>query len=237
MTDTPTPVLTTLRDSLRRRSPRWLQGGNAEKVLYSIGVHLDALVDAAVLAVKFRFPNLVTAETLPLIGRERRIARGPSNTDAVYANRLRTWRQDHRKRGGPISLLNQLGAYYDHLFAIDLYYVPSLTRDARRFALSVGGVITWTLDAAWTAYFNASLDGNELRRGRWWLKYAWPSTVSNDGTWGSGGTWDDGGVWDSGLTPAQVADLLVVPTEWNTAHAHGMIILDDGVNKAFVAVP
>lgn len=132
-----TAPLVTFRDTLRKLCPPWLQNGLAEKVLYSIGVQLDAMGDAVVAGVKMRFPDLYSAEPLALIGAERRIRRGALEDDATYASRLRTWLMDHRTRGGPYALLTQLYRYYaPNTFRIDLLYKSGL-----RFSMELDGTI------------------------------------------------------------------------------------------------
>lgn len=209
-----TSPLITFRDALSGRMPPWLQRGTAAKVLYGLGLQLDGLADATVAAVKSRFPGLYTMETLPLIGRERRIRRGRIETHEVYASRLRRWLDDHRRRGGPHALLEQLRAHFAPAhFPIDLVYYSG-----RRFRMDVDGVITRD-DIEWLP------DGDTDNWPRWWLFYHWPTSVSGDGNWDDAGTWDDGGVWDSSLTIQEAVDLRAVPREWNAAHADGRVVL------------
>lgn len=210
-----TPVsgdMVTFRDTLRKLSPPWLQRGTAEKILYSIGVHLDGLGDALFAAVKLRFPGYAS-DALPYIGRERRIRRGRTESDAVYASRLQRWLDDHRGRGGPYAMLAQLFAHYAPAnFRIDLVY-----RNGRRFAMDAAGNVT--RDDPWVT--------NVADWAKWTLYYFWPVTPSPAAAyWGDvGRTWGDGKVWGSTLTVDEVVDLRIVPREWNAAHALGEIVL------------
>jgi hypothetical protein len=213
MADETEDVLTH-RDTIRAISPPWLQRGIAEKILYSIAIHLDGLTDAVTAGVKLRFPNLYSNESLPLIGRERRISRGRIETDGVYASRLARWLDDHRRRGGPFAMLSQLHAHFAPAnFPIELVY-----HSGRRFSMDTDGNVTMD-DIVW------AFDDESTKWARWWLFYAWPTPLETDGIWSDPGTWDDGGVWDSNLSPAEVRDIRLVPREWNAAHALGRIVL------------
>lgn len=186
----------TYRDEIWRRSPPWLQRNTALRFLYALGLHMDVFGDAVVAAVKHRFPGLYSYEALGLIGRERRIARGRLETDPSYAVRLRRWLTDHRTRGGPYALLNQIYAHYaPAVFPIDLVYYSG-----RRFAMDVDGNITIGL-SAWKP------DTDTDRWARWWLFYhtdQWAVTPPTD---------------------AEVVDLRLVPSQWNATHTLGTIVL------------
>lgn len=216
----------TFRDTLAQIVPPWLRNGTAARVLYSMGVQVDAMADAAVAAVKHRFPGLYSFEALSLVGRERRIRRGRQELDESYAVRLRRWLDDHRLRGGAYALLEQLFAHYHPSnFQIDLLYYPSalLEGRARRFTLDIDGNITrGTID--WMPDYDAA------RWSRWWLFFAWPTAIGDDGTWADAGEWDPSedfvaGVWDSDLTVADAEDIRLVPKDWIAAHCFGAVVL------------
>lgn len=93
-------------------SPPWLQRLTGGKALRALGAVVDELlVDRAVSGVKVRLTDVESDEGLGLLGRERRIRRGPGESAASYARRLRRWWIDHRVRGGPYALLRQFHAY------------------------------------------------------------------------------------------------------------------------------
>ena len=149
----PEGTILKFRDLARRATPPWLQIGTAARIIYAITVQLDAAADAVVAGVKLRFPNVYTDESLPLIGRERRIRRGLTEDAEPYAVRLRRWLLDHRRRGGPYAMLEQLFHHYDpNTFPISLYY-----RSGMRFDMDTDGVITRTYGstpntAAWSRW-------------------------------------------------------------------------------------
>lgn len=214
MTLTPQTALRTFRDAAREIVPAWLRGKYSGGVLFAIAAQLDALTDALTGGVKSRFPGVYGYESLALLGRERRIARGRLDTDASYSARLASWLDDHRHRGGPYALLGQL---YMH-FAPANFQIVLVYRSGRRFTMAVDGTIVMDVDGAFAP------DALPEKWARWWLYYTWPTAVGKR-HWGDGGKWGDGGVWGSDLTPLEVRDLRVVPREWNAAHAKGWIVL------------
>jgi hypothetical protein len=138
MSTVPADLIIKFRDTMRAASPPWLFNGTAVRILFSLTVPLDAFGDGIVAAVKVRFPNVYTSESLGLIGRERRIRRGLVETDESYGTRLQRWFEDHKRRGGPYALLAQLFAHYaPDNFPIDLIY-----RSGARFQMAADGVVT-----------------------------------------------------------------------------------------------
>lgn len=205
----------TFRDAARLLSPRWLKHGTAEKILYSLALHFDAIVDWMAQAVRRRFPLLDSDDSLGRIGRDRRIARGRAETSATYAVRLLRWLDDHRHRGGPYALLAQLHAHYAAApFLITLEYPSGL-----KFAMATDGSVTWDFSGTWPP--------GTPGWSQWLLTYQWPDDLPPPTTWGSGDTWGDGILWGSGLSPDDVADLRLIPQEWNAAHCRGKLWLVD----------
>jgi hypothetical protein len=192
-------VIHTFRDSLRQWSPPWLQRGHAEKIGYSMGVQVDAFGDALVAGVKLRFPGYYTMDALSLttLGRERRIPRGRTESDASYAARLATFFDAHRYRGGPSSLLEQWWLYWrPDMPATELVYAngPRYTVDPATGAIT-RDVIAWYPGpdpAMWA---------------RWWM------FLSTD-RWAS-----------APPTASEVAELRRIPRQWNAAHTLGSIVI------------
>lgn len=92
--------------------PPWLRRTVGGALVESIGVQLDAETDRNVDGVNLRFPSADRPTALGYLGRERRIIRGPAESDASYAARLLIWLDSHAIRGGPYALLTQLHAYF-----------------------------------------------------------------------------------------------------------------------------
>lgn len=208
---TETDDILTFRDLIRNMVPRWMRSGTIGKVMYAIGVHADAVGDAAYAAVRKRAPEADSEDAAGLIAEDRRMIRGPNETWDAFRARLRGWRQAHQTRGNPYQLLQQLHATTLGAFAIELYYYGTAKTS---FAMDLAGDITRGISD--TAGFDV---------GHWLLIYAWPDELIDDGEWDDPGEWDDGGVWDSDMTPQEIADLRRVPSAWNAAHAIGHLKL------------
>lgn len=209
-------MLQTFRDSLRRITPPWLQRGVAGRVLYTIGLQLDACADATIAGVKMRFPGYLPS-ALPLLGRERRISRGRLEPDELYADRLRRWLVDHQRRGGPYAMLAQLYAHYRSApYVIELQY-----RSGRRLRMGLDGAIARDI-GGWP-------DGDALQWARWVLRFFLTTPSIDGGTWNAdplGRVWNDPTtVWNYELSPEDVADFLLIPREWNAAHCIGLVEL------------
>lgn len=213
----PTPDTPTIthRAVIEKLSPWWLRGFIALRLLYAIAVHIDAVAEQVLQGVRRRFPGLDAGDSLGILGRERRIRRGRAEPDATYASRLLRWLDDHARRGGPYALLAQLAAHYAAApFDIDLLYYST-----QGYFMPAGDEVTRALLPAFVP------DADTTKPGRWWLFYHWPTAIPDDDTWDDAGTWDDGGVWDSSLSPEEVADLRLVPSEWGNGHSRGTLVL------------
>ncbi len=209
----PQTALQTFRDTVLRIVPRWLRGLVGGGVLYAIAAQLDLLTDVVRDGVYARFPGR-SPQALPIIGRDRRIRRGLSESEAHYAARLPAWLDKHAHRGGPYALLEQVYEYFaPNGFQVELRYASG-----RRFQMDAAGsivrdIVTWTPP------------GDSAKWARWWLTYWWPAVIESDGKWGDPGVWGDGGVWGANLTAADVRSIRLIPREWGTGHAFGYITL------------
>lgn len=216
----------TFRAAIREISPPWLRGPVALAVLQSIAEQIDDLTERARAGVKARFPGLGSYESLPLLGRERRIRRGRLEADATYATRLLRWLDDHRRRGGPYAMLAQIHAFYaPDNFPVELRYASG-----RQFVMDPATGTVTRGDVVWTP------PGDAAQWARWWLFYEWPTEIESDGVWGDPGTWGDGGVWGSNLTPQEVRDIRLVPREWNAAHAIGRVVVSSPAETISISV-
>jgi len=202
------------RGRLIDRVPTWLKGTIIMRVLYTIALHIDVVGDLVKAALTKRFQTPDNYDALNYLGQDRKMIRGPAESDATYAARLSTWLDAHRTRGGPYALLRQLYLYYaPNNFPIELVYGST----GLRFLLDTSGNITDDR-IAWR-----SPDSNLAQWARWYLFYHWPTPVPAPGVWDDGALWDDGGVWDSGFDAETVAQLVAIPKAWNAAHCLGTI--------------
>jgi hypothetical protein len=210
----------TFRDAVLRVTPRWLQNRNASRLLYAMAAQLDAVVDGVTAGIEMTMPGRYSDETLPIHGRQRRIRRGPSESAESYATRLKRWWGDHRRRGGPYAMLEQVRAFW----APSEFDVALVYRSGRRFQMDGDTGAVTIDDIDWS-----NLDDDPDKWARWWLFYEWPESIAADGSWESDGVWDDGGVWDSDLTVEDVANIRAVPEDWNNMHCFGtVVLLSDG---------
>jgi hypothetical protein len=124
-------------------TPPWLQRSVGGRVMRAIASVVDAHVDRLVFGVRMRFPGFdpsdIDPDALALVGRERRILRGPRESAATYAARLRTWWDAHRGRGGPYALLEQLRAFFAGTLDVRMDVVA---QSGTRYWMDEDGVIT-----------------------------------------------------------------------------------------------
>lgn len=192
----PTP---TFRDAIRIGSPPWLRRGNNQKLLFAFGLLVDVLGTVLQQGVRSRFPGYKgDYQSLPLLGRERRIPRGRLESDENYAARLEVWLDAHRHRGGPYALLDQLHKHYADAsgvaFPIELIY-----RSGRRFSMAADGSVVMDDVADWNP-------GNPAEQ--------WATITLLYYT-------DDLPV----ATADDLNDLRMIPVAWNAAHVLGQIII------------
>lgn len=115
----------TFRNVFERLAPTWLTTGDGAKVLYSLGLILDASLERVRQSLVARFPEYTESEeSLALIGRDRLIVRGRAESADAYAKRLIQWRYPlgHRVRGNAWGMLRQVRAYFGNTvdqFTID----------------------------------------------------------------------------------------------------------------------
>jgi len=183
----------TFRQTLIDRVNRPLRKSEGGRLLYAIGVHMDLIADMAAAAVHKAAPGYrAPYDNLGHLSRDRRIPRGPGESPAAFALRLRTWRQAHRLRGGAHSLLGQVRGYFSGLeyFQSELVY-----RSGKRYTQAPDGTITRDFVPGW------DLEDGPNNAERWarWILILRPSQ-------------------DYDLT----RDEIVAPARaWNAAHCEG----------------
>jgi hypothetical protein len=188
--------LRTFRDTLEGIVPAWLKGPIGIRYLYGHSVVLDAFGDALISGVQTRFPGYYSDQSLPTIGKERRILRGIFESDTNYAARLITWLTEHAHRGSARAMLVQLYLHYlPNTFPIRL-----IARNGLVYEMATDGTITRYVITGWDP------DVTPERWATWWLLYftdTWGPTVSD----------------------VEISDIRAIPTAWNAAHAIGNIMV------------
>jgi hypothetical protein len=199
--------------------PRWLRAFVGLRILYAIGLHLDILREMLLKGVTARFPG-VHRDATPLLCRDLKALRGPEETEAQIAERLRTRRITAPTKGNAISVLLDLQAYLTP-------YNPRIRAVNNNGAYSEiasdgtlsFGMIEWN----W--------DGNTSLFSRFWvLIWVPPALWQNDGTFGDSGLVGDGGVLGSTALPEVVAGVRHIVKEQaslNARHMHTILIFDD----------
>ncbi len=194
--------------------PSWLVG----EVTSSLALMWDDFHARARLALLARFPSHTpTEETLAAIGRDRRIIRGINEPAAAYAARLVRAPDDHRTKGNPYTMLEQLQAYLQ---------APCVVRtvDVRGnwFSIDGDGVKSSSLDTG-----NWGWDGID---GRKWSRF-WVVIYPVDGVtpWAKAGKIGSATIWGNGkigqpqqtigttATRDQVASVKSIIREWKPA--------------------
>lgn len=126
------------RDGVRTISPPWLQNGYGERFLYTMGLQVDAIAEAARQGVRARAPGAsgTPSDALIQIGRDRVISRGKYESDPNYADRL-SRAFDSWQRGASLEGL--------------MRSLQALLRDADTQARGITWWALWGLIPSWDA--------------------------------------------------------------------------------------
>jgi hypothetical protein len=92
--------------------PAWLQGPNGLAYAGALGSLKDTLGNYVRAAATAGCPLATMPDALPAIGYERQLIRGPAETDAQYAERLRTAFDAWGMAGTPLGMLLQIEVLY-----------------------------------------------------------------------------------------------------------------------------
>jgi hypothetical protein len=138
-------MLQSHRHQMWRLVPWWLRGFYAFRILYAIAVVVDALGDALLAAVKIRFPNLYSTESLSPLGAERRKRRGRNESPESFAARLDAWWDTAKHSGDFCTIAKELAAYY----LPTRVKIEIVSNNGTRYTLGTDG--SWVIDSvSWT---------------------------------------------------------------------------------------
>jgi len=142
--------------------PWWLTNGEGELVQYSLGFMRDHMVTRARLSLEARLPSRAGASALALLGADRGIIRGRTESRESYVARLKAWRypRGHRIRGNAFALLDQIANYW----GATLFDVSTISRNLVRNRREPDGTETTTYSTEWTWD-----DGDLAQWGRFWV--------------------------------------------------------------------
>lgn len=203
-----------VRYRLDRLTPPWLLDAVGAAWQRVLGEAQDALIEAAKAAALAGYPEHAPADALPVIGDERRIERGPGESEDSYRERLRTsfeaWVWSGTKRG-------LLAAFHAAGFPL----VETIT------------------NREWDP---APPDGDVDRWARFWLVIGQPHGMQPL-AWDDGWDWDDTGLtYDSTATPEDIERLKRLIRTWQPGHARcaGLVLNFDssrtGIHDEITAV-
>ena len=199
------------RNSFNKLLPAWLTTGDGEKVWFSLGVVMDRFLERAWQGHKARFPSFAPADALTALGRDRKIVRGINESADSFAIRQHRWLDDHRIRGNPFALLEQLRAYCN----VDMV-ARTVDRRGSWYTVDADGVWSFRL-----AEGNWDWDGGPVADwSRFWVILYPPTSLwTQSPAWGGANLW--GGkwgstehTWGSSATPDQVAAVRSIVSEW-----------------------
>jgi len=129
-----------MRAIVRAYAPWFALGPNGARFLEPIGRSFDRVLQAAVDAVRLRYPSVCPDDALSIIGRDRRLPRAPGESREAYVRRLLLWLDYWALAGLPLGLL----------YAIQSYVFPgypsvsTIDRGGRWFTLDAGTSATLT---------------------------------------------------------------------------------------------
>lgn len=207
------------RSVFYKLAPSWLTTGDGERVLWSLGVMLDASVERVRLGLLARWPEYnPPADALAAMGRDRGILRGINESSTAYAARLIPWLDAHKKRGTAFELIRQIRAYLGGNIM-----VRTVDERGNWHTIDAAGVKSYRLNAG-----NWDWDGSTppTKRGRFWVIIYPPDTAAGvfkvGPTWGDpslwGGAWGTSGyTWGTTATPEQVQSVRSIVREWKPA--------------------
>ena len=206
------------RETLRRYVPPWLSDRPGLSVgfrfLYALAAICDGGMQWLVEGIRARFPEVATPTALPLLGRDRRIIRGPEETDAGYATRLIPWLDVWRVAGSAEALTSQLQAF---LFP-GHPMVRIVTRGGLWHTLTPGAAVqvvqsqpnNWDWDSL-------THPENATRWGDFWIIVYEPH-YPTDGRWGDGTSfWGEDKVFGQNTSKANAAALRALVKQWKPA--------------------
>jgi hypothetical protein len=220
------------RSLVRWLVPSWLYRDDGEKVLWTLAAMLDTSVQRLREGLEARMPTRAGDSALRLIGADRGIPRGRSETSAHYAERLVRWRwpRGHRTRGSALAWLEQLSEYWGGL------PVASVDVRGNLFERSAAGVETVTHGTTWEWD-----DEPAAHWSRFWGIIDGRGVFTEHPDWGDPGPWggtidpdSDYAIGQLGATPADVRAMRAMMTgrAWRPAgtRAEWIVVLLDAAS-------
>ena len=208
------------RETLRRYVPPWLsdrgpsRGSYGFRLLYGFAMLADLGMQFVIEGLRARFPEQAPPGALPYLARDRRIFRGPVESDAAFAQQLVDWLTCWRVAG--------------HAYALARSLQDFQTSNAPRVRIVTRGGVWWTLEPTGELLYHRATPNNwdwdSLTGGdpaAWWDIWVivYPPTWATDGTWGDPGTWSAGKAFGLDLASETVGTIRALVDQWKGAHA------------------
>jgi len=207
------------RESIMEIAPPWLLGETGQGVQYAAGTVIDSLAEWNNEGIKAAFPGIGTPDALALIGRDRVLDRGPTETDAHYASRLSKAFDTWATAGAAPTLLKQLLAWFNPATNTPIRVVSNAA--VWHSINPVTEIVTKTVVGT-----NWTWDGfAPVRWFRGWVILDSSAAPWLPDLWGAPGTWGDGGTWGSNATLTEVAQLQRIVRKWKPAHVSCLNII------------
>lgn len=210
---TPVPF----RARFKRFLPSWLAEGEGEALWWSMSVMIDAFLQRTYDGLRARFPTYAPTDALRYISRDRKIVRGIGETDAEFAERLIRWLDDHKVRGNPFALMEQLQAYCRTGDPDYMVRVRTVDRRGNWYTIDRDGTRSVTLDSG-----NWSWDA--LAASPSWARFWVIIYPYLDEPWSDSPEWGDGRLYGDKVstigttaTLAEVAAVRQIVREWKPA--------------------
>lgn len=226
------PPRTNFRAAIKEIGPPWLQGYYGYRLLYSMGIQLDAISEYLRMGVLQRMPGQAQSAALPFIGLDKRLRRGRAESDASYVVRLRNAFQTWKFAGNAPTLIKQL--------------LVALSPETYRVRYVVNGITAGTPPARFADWWTIESGDDEPTYHRQSVNnWNWDDTwdqirfwVILYGTsftpwyWGDGHTWGGGQSWGFEEDGALFKDMLGQTLVWKCAGSHawrdgGIIVTTD----------
>lgn len=202
-----------IRSLLLSIAPPWLLDDNGRRMLYTIGVGLDGVLDWAKRGVLSRFATTAPTEALPFIGRDRRIVRGFDEPEADFRTRLKGWLRAWHRAGHAFGICEAVAGY----LAPHAVRVRVVTNSGVWYTRESDGTESYLIqdptDWDW--------DGDPDSWSRFWVIIYPADAWVEETDWGtSGETWgDDGETWGTTATPEHVRTIQGLVATWKPKHA------------------
>jgi hypothetical protein len=211
-------MASTFRATRYLTAPRWLTDGEGGVVGYALDLIKDALAERLYQGLMVRFPQQdpdgtpAADDALTIMGRERRVVRGLSETSTEYAVRLKSWLDDRRLAGTPYMLMQKLAEYLGPLASFRT--VDDRGNWYSRSALGVETALLKQENWDWSG------DPVGERWSRFWV-IIYPNGVwaDSDQEWGDVGNQDWGDVghtWGTTATEEHVRTVRSIVADWMT---------------------